>query len=551
MKEASPQPSVASEASAPFSAPASIVEECEQPDPKPLSPAVQPLGSPVRVVRKESAGPRSAVTPVLESTPSAGSDQEALQPAVFVNDVDNADTSQDEPHVTVEDPFAESPTREHSSSDHEASESDDEYNPSPAEQRRRKSPTTVIAAKTWSFPALTTVETRRKTRSKQPARNARLPAPKKSPGDVLPAQKIDKKEGKRQPAKKIAKEKGTVHQHSKRNPITPTPALEESETEMVLDSEQPTRQTAKKPAKQVVAVHEHRMRDPVMPSPAMEISDTEMVLDSEPPKRKPIHQSLNVITPQNQMPTKTANEATIIESRKRPRKSEEDTCIMSVKKQRAIKLLRQVLAESSDESDLEETVVDHFVARRVPLATPATTPRNRPVTDPGYRGSEISEVFGELGRMYTKMLNDKAKHFEEKVSRSITRMNKDAEFVRESIAMSEARMNFHVTTMNAAADEFENSIERLMSNTGKMHNAIPPSREESQDGSSSSESECAGRNNQTDETHAASFAKDSDDSVGALVVRKRGDMETLKSFFFQERGKFLLRQANAFRNALS
>ncbi|KAJ3153785.1 hypothetical protein HDU86_005118 [Geranomyces michiganensis] len=121
---------------------------------------------------------------------------------------------------------------------------------------------------------------------------------------------------------------------------------------------------------------------------------------------------------------------------------------------RAIKLLREVLAEPSGDSSGDSEDDEIVFASVTPqyLRTPGVSPQRA-----GGPESEITAVFTEVGRvrnvtasrqtrmwlanfptillqLYTKALADKAKHFEEKVRRSVARMNKDIIFIEACVA---------------------------------------------------------------------------------------------------------------------
>ncbi|KAI8587432.1 hypothetical protein BDZ88DRAFT_241660 [Geranomyces variabilis] len=139
---------------------------------------------------------------------------------------------------------------------------------------------------------------------------------------------------------------------------------------------------------------------------------------------------------------------------------EADTTVrMSIKKRRAIKLLREALAEPTGDSDIDSGDDDIVLVPSTPkyLRTPASSPNRRSTG-----ASDITGIFTEVGRLYTKALAEKAKHFEEKVVRSVERMNKDALFIEACVAERSQLMDRLANNVRASIKDFEDGISKIL-----------------------------------------------------------------------------------------
>ncbi|KAJ3154690.1 hypothetical protein HDU89_007929 [Geranomyces variabilis] len=161
---------------------------------------------------------------------------------------------------------------------------------------------------------------------------------------------------------------------------------------------------------------------------------------------------LNVVPPGNVTPSSG------------PDGEEADTTVrMSIKKRRAIKLLREALAEPTGDSDMDSGDDDIVLVPSTPkyLRTPASSP-NRRSTGAGAPESDITGIFTEVGRLYTKALAEKAKHFEEKVVRSVERMNKDVLFIEACVAERSQLMDRLANNVRASTKDFEAGISKIL-----------------------------------------------------------------------------------------
>ncbi|KAJ3172613.1 hypothetical protein HDU88_005942 [Geranomyces variabilis] len=166
---------------------------------------------------------------------------------------------------------------------------------------------------------------------------------------------------------------------------------------------------------------------------------------------------LNVVPPGNVTPSS---------GRKRTRDDGEEadpTVRMSIKKRRAIKLLREALAEPTGDSDMDSGDDDIVLVPSTPeyLRTPASSP-NRRSTGAGAPESDITGIFTEVGRLYTKALAEKAKHFEEKNVRSVERMNKDVLFIEACVAERSQLMDRLANNVRASTKDFEDGISKIL-----------------------------------------------------------------------------------------
>ncbi|KAJ3170025.1 hypothetical protein HDU87_000491 [Geranomyces variabilis] len=154
------------------------------------------------------------------------------------------------------------------------------------------------------------------------------------------------------------------------------------------------------------------------------------------------------------------------------------TVRMSIKKRRAIKLLREALAEPTGDSDADSGNDEIVLVPSTPqyLRTPASSPKRRSAGGVLAPESDITGIFTEVGRLYTKALADKAKHFEEKVSRSVERMNKDVLFIEASQLMDRLANHVRVST-----EDLEDGISKILGrpelNQPELNPVIKRSRE--------------------------------------------------------------------------